>query len=155
MMSENDPNDYIRKIDKKINFHRQQSVNSKNWFNFFNLFTVVLASLQTFFMVILPLIGGSVLEITLTSSIFSLFIVICNKIMSNYEFLSLHYQHKHICDEFTVLHFEFLNMDLEDGCDMIKNIHIYSHLLTKSNIQNVADYRSIFGCVKKPDDVDV
>lgn len=156
MRPERDIDDYISKCSEKINFHKNQTIQCRSWNNAINLLTVSLASIQAFLMTVLPLLGASVLDLALTSGLFSMTIIISSKIRDNYQFLALSFQHENIENELINLHYDLvaLKNDIEElsTTKYNKAISVYSNILIRSHIQVVSDCRSIFCCLKKAKD---
>ena len=150
--------EYIEKCKTKINYHKNQSIQSNSWNNALSLITVSLAATQALATTIMSVIDSSADEIAIVSGVFSLVIIIASKVRENYQFLSLHYQHDHICKEFIDLHYELLkclndyNNDIFDHAVYEKNIIKYSVIINRSHLQHISNCRSVFCCISEPED---
>lgn len=147
--------DYINKCKQKINYHKGQLINAKAWDNAMGLIIVILSATQAFSMTIMTVIGSSAFEIAIVSGTFSLVVIIFSRIKESYQFLSLHYQHSHICEEFTDLHYNLtkslnnFNNETFNSSEYEKNIVKYSVILNKSHLQHINNCRSLFCCISK------
>ncbi len=150
------PTVYISKCADKINFHKQQTINCRSWNNAVNLLTVVLASTESFLMILFVVLQVNTFTVALCSGIFAMAIIISSKIRENYQFLALSFMHENIVNELTVLHYEFVEIqtdydnDVFDRSTYNKCVVKFANVLIRSHLQEVSSCRSICFCQSKP-----